>query len=319
MVQVLSQVAAGKAQPALIAERRGLGYGRGQMRRLTAAVALAVVSAAAWPAWAGETECWIDNGAVVVPAVLAQPGLGDITGDFILDISAPHSELHRTTAQSDGMGDATEAQGALTLAGEHIDANLAVADLDDRQCGFPTTLNGLIGADVLAGYVVELRFSPCRLTLWRRRAPPATALATLPVTMIGGIPTVTASIFDGTKRRSGRFAIDTGAAGVRIGAARARFSRLSARVDPVSRDHPPARLAALTVAGLVFQNQRSALETDAPAGVLGGIGTDVWSRYVLRLDRGRLSLIAPAKVSASRSSRSPDSFRRAGRRRSAGR
>ena len=290
------------------------------MRRVAATIALAVVSAAAWPAWAGETECWIDNGAVVVPAALAQPGLGDITGDFILDLSAPHSQLHLTTAQSDGLGDATEAQGALTLAGEHIAARLAVADLDDRQWGFPTTLNGLIGADVLAGYVVELRLSPCRLTLWRR-APPATALATLPVTMVAGIPSIAASIFDGTKRRRGQFAIDTGAAGVRIGADRARFSRLSARVDPVSRDHPPARLAALSLAGRVFQNQPAALETDAPAGQLGGIGTDIWSRYVLRLDlrRGRLSLIAPAKVSAPRSSRSPGSFRTAARRRSAGR
>lgn len=290
------------------------------MRQLAAALALAVVSGPAWPALAGETGCWIDNGAVVVPAVLAQPGWGDITGDFILDLSAPRSKLHQTTAQSDGMGDATQAQGMLTLAGERIAANLAVADLDSRQWGFPTSLNGLIGADVLAGYVVELRFSPCRLTL-RRHAPAAAGLATLPVTMVGGVPTIGASIFDGTSRRSGQFAIDTAAAGIRIAAAHARFSRLSARVDPLSRERPPARLAALSLGGRVLQNQPAALQEDAPAGVLGGIGTDVWSRYVLRLDLGRdrLSLIAPAKVSAPRSSRSPGSLRRAGRRRSADR
>jgi hypothetical protein len=285
------------------------------MRRVAAAFALAVVSVAARPAWAGQTQCWLDNGAVVVPAAFAQPGLGDVTGDFILDLSAPHSQLHLTTAQSDGLGDATEAPGALALAGEHIAARLEVADLDDRQWGFPTTLNGLIGADVLAGYVVELRFSPCRLTL-SRRAPRAGAMATLPVTMVGGIPTVAAQVFDGRKRRSGQFAIDTGAAGVRIAAARARFSRLSARVDPLSRDHPPARLAALSLAGRVFQDQPAALQEDAPAGVLGGIGTDIWSRYVLRLDfrRNRLAL-APAKVSAPRSARSPGSYHTAGRRR----
>jgi hypothetical protein len=287
------------------------------MRRVAAALALSVVSAAARTAWAGESECWLDNGAVVAPAVLAQPGLGDITGDFILDLSAPRSQLHQTTAQSDGLGDATEARGALTLAGAHIAATFAVADLDDRQWGFPTSLNGLIGADVLAGYVVELRFSPCRLTL-RRRAPAATAIATLPVTMVAGVPTIGASIFDGTKRRRGQFAIDTGAAGVRIAASHARFSRLSARVDPLSRDRPPARLAALSLGGLEFRNQPAALQEGAPAGLLGGIGTDVWSRYVLRLDLGRyrLSLIAPLNVNAPRSSRSPDSFRRAGRRRS---
>jgi hypothetical protein len=290
------------------------------MRRLAAAVAFAVVSAATWPARAGETECWVDNGAVVVPAVFAQPGLGDVTGDFILDLSAPQSQLHLTTAQSDGLGDAMQAPGRLTLAGEHIAAQLAVANLDDRQWGFPTTLNGLIGADVLAGYVVELRFAPCRLTLWRR-APAASAQATLPVTMVGGVPTVSASIFDGAQARNGPFAIDTGAAGVRIVASRARFSRLSAHVDPLSRDQPPARLAALSLAGRVFQNQPAALQDDAPAGLLGGIGTDILSRYVLRLDlrRDRLLLISPASVSAPGSSRSPDSSRRAGRRRSPGR
>ena len=290
------------------------------MRRVAAALALTVVSGAAWPALAGETGCWIDNGAVVVPAVLTQPVWGDITGDFILDLSAPHSQLHQTTAQSHGMDDATQASGVVTLAGEHIAANLAIADLDDRQWGFPTSLNGLLGADVLAGYVVELRFSPCRLRL-SRRAPPAAALATLPVTMVGGVPTIAASIFDGTSRRSGQFAIDTGAAGIRIAAADARFSRLSARVDPLSRGKPPARLAALSLGGRVLQHQPAALQEDAPAGVLGGIGTDVWSRYVLRLDlgRGRLSLIAPARVSGPRSSRSPGSSRRAGRRRSADR
>lgn len=290
------------------------------MRRLAAAIALAVISAAADPARAGETECWVDNGAVVVSAAFGQPGLGDVTGDFILDLSAPHSQLHLTTAQSDGMGDATETQGALTLAGERIAASLAVADLDDRQWGFPTTLNGLIGADVLAGYVVELRFSPCRLTLWRRAPPAAKAEATLPVSMVGGVPTVGAAIFDGAKLRNGQFAIDTGAAGVRIAAAHARFSRLSARVDPLSRDRPPAQLAALSLAGRVFQNQPAALQQDAPEGLLGGIGTDVWSRYVLRLDlkRDQLALISPG-VSAPRSARSPGSSRKAAPRRPAGR
>jgi hypothetical protein len=304
----------------VIADPGGLGYGRSQMRRLAAAVAFAVISAAAMPAQAGEAQCWVDNGAVVVSARFAQAGLDDVTGDFILDLSAPHSQLHLTTAQSDGLGDATQSQGMLTLAGEPISASLAVADLDDRQWGFPTTLNGLIGADVLAGYVVELRFAPCRLTLWRRAPAPARAQATLPVTMVGGAPTVAATITDGAKVRSGQFAIDTGAAGVRIVAGHARFSRLSARVDPLSRDRPPARLAALSLAGRVFQNLSAALQDDAPDGLLGGIGTDVWSRYVLRLDlqRDQLQMISP-DVSAPRSSRSPGSSRRAGRRRSRGR
>jgi hypothetical protein len=290
------------------------------MRRLAAAVALVVISAAARSARAGETQCWMDNGAVVVSAAFAQSGLDDITGDFILDLSAPHSQLHLTAAQSDGMGDATQAPGVLTLAGRHIAASLGVTDLDDRQWGFPTTLNGLIGADVLAGYVVQLRFAPCRLTLWRGAPPAAKAEATLPVTIVGGVPTIAATITDGAKARSGQFAVDTGAAGVRIVAARARFSRLSARVDPLSRDQPPARLAALSLGGRVFQNQPAALQEDAPDGLLGGIGTDVWSRYVLRLDlkRDQLELISP-DVSAPRSARSPGSSRKAAPKRFPGR
>jgi hypothetical protein len=249
---------------------------------------------------AGDTRCWFDNGAVVVSALL-----GDHAGDFILDLSQPRSQLHVTTAQTIGLGDATEMQGALTLVGERIATRLTIADLDDRGWGFPTGIDGVIGADTLAGYVIDLRVSPCRLKL-RRRAPRAAGLVTLPVTMLAGVPTVRASIFDGVKTRTGRFAIDTGAAGVRISADHARFSRLEARVDPLLRDKPPARLAALSFAGRVFRDPRAGLQIGAPPGLLGGIGTDIWSRYVLRLDlpRRRLTLMPiGAAVSARRSAR----------------
>ena len=207
------------------------------MRRLSSALAFAVISAAASQAAAGETACWIDNGAVVTSAAL-----GDIAGDFILDFSAPHSQLHLTTAQSDGLGDAQSTQDTLTLAGERIAATFEVADLDDRSWDLPTNISGVIGADVLASYVVELRFAPCRLTL-SRRASSTRALASLPVEMVAGTPTVAATVSDGATTLTGRFAIDTGAAGVRVSDAVARFSRLSARVDPMSRDRPPARRA----------------------------------------------------------------------------
>lgn len=275
----------------------------GQMRPVAFALAFAfaAISAAAGPVRAGETRCWLDNGAVVVPALL-----GDVAGDFILDLSAPQSQLHLTTAQSSGLDDAAETQGAVTLAGERLPARLAIVNLDDRSWDFPTGINGVLGADLLAGYIVDLAFAPCRLTL-RRRAPAERALAALPVRMVGGVPTLEARVFDGKRARSGAFAIDTGAAGVRIAAAAARFSRLSAKVDPLSRDHPPARLAALVLAGRVFQDQPAALQTGAPDGLLGGIGTDIWSRYRLRLDlrRGRLQLFAPPPgVSAPRFARS---------------
>jgi len=278
------------------------------MRRLSSVLAFALLSAAAGRASAGETACWIDNGAVVTSAAL-----GDIAGDFILDLSAAQSQLHLTTAQGDGLGDATSTRDRLTLAGEHIAANFTVVDLDDRSWDLPTNISGVIGADVLAGYVVELRFAPCRLTLSRRMAG-TPALATLPIVMVDGAPTVAAAISDGATTLTGRFAIDTGSAGIRVTAAMARFSRLSARVDPMSRDHPPALLAALTLAGKIRRGEPAALQSDLPPGVLAGIGTNVWSRYVLRLDlrRDQLQLISPDAVSARRSARSGGSSRRAG-------
>jgi hypothetical protein len=295
----------GKVEPALIAATGGLGYGRWAMRRVVAACVSIVVSAAASQAIAGETQCWIDNGAVVVPAAF-----GGIAGDFILDLSAPRTQLHLTTAQTNGLAppgpvDPSEAQGVVTLAGEHIPARIAIADLDAREWGFPTSLDGIIGADVLSGYVVDLQFSPCRLTL-QRRASTAEIVARLPTQTVSGVPTFAATVSDGVKTRTGPFAIDTGSAGVRLVAAHARFSRLSAQVDPMSRDRPPARLATLSFGGLEFHGLPAALQTDGAEGVLGGVGTDVWSRYVLRLDlrRGQLELI-----SAPRSARSGDSSR----------
>ena len=277
------------------------------MRRLATALAIAASTfawAAAHPARAGETQCWIDNGAVVVPATF-----GDIAGDFILDLSAPRTQLHLTTAQTNGLalapGDPSQSQGVVTLAGERVAAKIAVADLDAREWGFPTSLDGIVGADVLAGYVVELRFSPCRLTL-QRRAAPAEVATRLPIQFVAGVPTFAATVSDGVKTRTGQFAIDTGAAGVRIVAAHARFSRLSAQVDPMSRDRPPARLATMSFGNVALHDLPAALQTDAGEGVLGGVGTDVWSRYVLRLDFRRNVL---ELLSAPRSARSGDSSR----------
>jgi hypothetical protein len=293
------------------------------MRRV-AALALVLACAAASRASAGESPCWIDNGAVVVPAVFTPAGLDPITGDFILDLSTPHSQLHLTAAQGAGVGggadDPTAVRGAMMLAGERLDADLAVADLDARQWGFPTGIDGLIGADLMAGYVVELRVSPCRFALLRR-GDPGQVVRRLPLRQVSGAPTIAATVSDGVSTRAGRFAIDTGGAGVRISADAARFSRLSASVDPLSRGHPPARLAALRFGGVTLRDQPAALATDLPAGVLGAVGVDVWAPFVLRLDlrRGELDLIAPAPdppaLSAPRCARSAGSWRRAGRRR----
>jgi hypothetical protein len=252
------------------------------MLRRAASLAFAATLLAAPGARAGTAACWIDNGAVVVPAAF-----GHIAGDFILDLSSPVSLLHYDVATGDGI-DGDAATGVLRVAGERIATTLKVASIDARAVGMPTTLNGVIGADVLARYVVDLQFAPCRLTL-RRRAAPMRAGAVLPVTLVGGVPTVVASVSDGHAVATGPFAIDTDALGLRFSAAAAHLSRASAAA--ASRRAPPARLAALSLADRVFEATPAGIDDAAPAGVLGEIGTAVWSRFgELRLDLRRRRL-----------------------------
>jgi hypothetical protein len=272
------------------------------MRRALSLTLALLVSAGA--AHAGETRCWLDRGVLVVPAAL-----GDIAGDFILDLSAPKSLLHYDRATADGMEEG-DAPGPLRVAGETIPASFQVASLDSRSLGLPSTINGLIGADVLAGYVVDIRFSPCRVRLWRGRAPPFHSIATLPLGMSGGVPVVAATISDGRTALAGRFAIDTGTAAVRLSSRIGRLGRTPANgVDPASRLDPPARLDALGLAGDALRRLPAASEDDLPADLAGGIGTAAWSRYDLRVDlrRGRLQLAPPAAVSGRRLSRSSGS------------
>jgi hypothetical protein len=273
------------------------------MPRPAAVLAALCLAAVAAPAAAGEAPCSVDKGAVVVSAAL-----GDITGDFLLDLAAPHSLLHVDRALASGIGTPTWT-ATLTLAGRRIPASFAVASLDARSLGLPTTINGLIGADVLAGYVVDLRFSPCRIGLWRRRAPPMRPAQSLPVEWVAGVPTIAASITDGRTGREGRFGIDTGSAGVRVAAGAARLSRTPKGIDAGSRQRPPARLAALGLGGEVIRNTPAGLATDAPPGVLGDIGADVWTRYDLRLDlrASRLELADPTPPSGRRRARSAGS------------
>jgi hypothetical protein len=286
----------------------------------TAFAALAITGAAR----AGEMPCWMDHGVVVVSAAF-----GDITGDFLFDLSAPKSELHVDVALEHGIITPTSS-ATLRLGDQRIPAMLTVANLDARTIGLPTTLNGLIGADVLKGYVIDLRLAPCRLALWPRRAPAFHATMRLPVTIADGVPTVGASVTDAQTGLAGAFAIDTGSAGVRLATRTAHLSRTRKGVDAGSRLHPPARLAALSLGGDVIANAPAAIAIDLPDSVLGGLGTQVWSRYAVRLDLRRkvLELAAPqrsllplrekvargadrmrgrAAVSARRSARSPGS------------
>jgi hypothetical protein len=238
---------------------------------------------------AGTTPCWVDNGAVVAPAAF-----GDIAGDFIFDLSSPRSVLHLDVAQLNDV-EGESARQVLRLAGERIPATLAIAPIDDRAYGLPSTISGLIGADVLAGYVVDIDFAPCRISLWRRRAPRFRATAVLPIQIVGGAPAIAASVADGRTVLSGLFAIDTDSRGVRLAVGAARLSRTPQGLDAGSRQQPPARLGALSLADDIYEDTPAAVAGDIPPGLTGGVGTAVWSHYRLRLDlRRRELLLAPA-------------------------
>ena len=229
---------------------------------------------------AGDARCWRDHGAVVVAAAL-----GDIAGDFILDLSAPRSQLHLTVAQAFGI-EAPEKAAALRLAGETIPASFAVADLDARGAGFPTSIAGVIGEDALAGYVIELNLSPCRLTLRRDGAGLPRGSRSAPVETVAGVPVVTATISDGRTSRQGLFAIDTGSWGVSISDA---VAALPAGANPQA----PARIAAVELGDDLVGRAPASLETQTPSGLEGALGDVVWSRYSwIRLDvrAGRLEL-----------------------------
>ena len=225
---------------------------------------------------AGETACWFDNGAVVVPAAF-----GDIAGDFLIDPAQPTSELHVTSAETFGITGET-ARGTLRLAGRRI-AGLTVdiVDLAPLARPFPAGLVGVIGADALAGHTLVVETAPCRVWL----DPPRPRGRGTPLRRIAGAWAVKAAISDGVRARQGWFAVSTAAWPSRI--AGAALSR-----QPAPGADPPVRLRALSLDGRLFENLPAAVIENAPAGLEGSIGMAVWSRFRVRLDlrRGALEL-----------------------------
>lgn len=247
------------------------------MARLSASTVAALTLAAATPAWAGETACWFENGAIVAPAAL-----GDMTGDFVLDLSAPQTLLHNTKAQMSGYEGSTLVL-PVRVAGERVDAApIAVADLDYRGVGFVAPIAGVIGADILDHFVVVLDFAPCRLRLEPAGTPPPQGERSLEVKLIGGVPTVQATASDGFRSLQGPFALDTAS----NGGVRARGA------EDAPRHKPSGALAGLTLAGRLYQRSTAVSAGDLPSGVVGAVGVKILSGYSLRLDArgGRLWL-----------------------------
>lgn len=247
-------------------------------RRAPLALACALTALlAASGASAGETACWFENGAVVVPAEI-----GGVAGDWLLDPSAPHTLLHETRAEMEGLPGTFTAGGQ--LAGQRLEGvPVTVADLDDRAPGFFTPIAGVIGADVLERFVVDLQFAPCRVRFSRGRAPAFGPARALSVQRIDGVPAVRAAISDDRTARWGLFAVDWSSRAtvrVRDGALRP----VVADLDPTGRNAAPARLRGLSVDGVLYEEQSAALAPALPAELTGALGTDFWSRWRIRLD-----------------------------------
>jgi len=236
--------------------------------------------AAAWAgaARAAEIPCWYENGAVVAPAAF-----GDMAGDFIIDASAPRSLLLEDRANADGI-DAPTAVRDLSLAGQRlVDFEMPLTNLNERAVRFPTTINGVIGWDVLGRYRVTIAFSPCRLTLDASHGRPRAGA--MPLKTVDGAAAVQATAGDGTRLRAGWYAVDTASMGTRFSPADTSFSPpLRPKVDPTWRFQLPARIRALEIGGALFEKTPAGLLPKPPTDLSGAIGLAVWSRYRITLD-----------------------------------
>jgi hypothetical protein len=253
--------------------------------RVSVATLLAALSLVAGVARAGETSCWFENGAIVAPAVI-----GNMAGDYVLDLSAPRTLLHETKAQMEGI---TEPELSLPVEVAGIRAasvSVKVADLDARGAGFVTPIAGVIGMDVLAGHSVEIDFAHCRVRLdqpWQ-----AARQVVLPVEVVEGLPTIVASVSDGPRALRGAFAIDTASSA--MARLSTREAAASGKVDLGARHKAPARLRALSIGGVLAENVPATLADDLPDGVDGTLGTALWARHRLRLSAdGRSLAVAP--------------------------
>lgn len=258
--------------------------------RTTVCLTLLALSALPAAAWAGEAGCRFENGAVVVSASVA-----GVAGDYILDPSAAHTQLHDTRAQAAGFAE-TALTGEVRLAGLTIQAApVAVTDLDARSAGFVTPIAGIVGADLLEGRVLDLKLTPaCRYGLYARgRAPRFGPGERLAVRRVAGVPAVTAGVSDGLRSGYGLFAIDTAsAAQVRLSTALA--AAVPPLSDPGARHQAPARLRALSFAGGLSENVSAGLAEGLEPGLSGTLGNGLWAGRRLRLDVDRgVLLLAP--------------------------
>lgn len=252
--------------------------------------ATAAALLAAGPARAGETACWFEEGTLVVPAEVA-----GAAGDYILDTGTARTLLHETRAQAEGFA-GTALTGDVRLAGLRVkDRPLAVEAIHARTYAHPTPIAGVIGADVLSGFVLDVSYAPCRVALHPPgKAPAIREGLSLPMGRSGDLPLAAASASDGQTGVRGPWV---------LAVSQALPARLSEAVAVVPGTAQPdelypggvwtADLDALGFAGQAHTHLRAGLlRRSEAAGALGAIGAPVLSRWRLRFDfpRGRLIL-----------------------------
>lgn len=258
----------------------------------TALALSALLGLAASQARAGEAACWFENGVVVVGAQVM-----GVAGDYILDTATPATVLADSQAQAAGFA-GTSLIGEVRLAGVTLsDRPVAVAALDLRTGALPTPVAGVIGADVLRTYVLDVSFHPCRISLTPAgAAPPFRTRAALPITWVAGRPTVAAAVSDGPHVRRGAFAPATGGdTAVRLSDAIAGAPGAAKPKELYPYGVLRPRLRALSFAGALFEDLPAGLIKAEDPALAGEIGAPLLSHYRLRFDfpAARLLLGAP--------------------------
>lgn len=257
---------------------------------MRASILLALaVSLPSLAAHAGESRCWFEGGVLVVPAEVM-----GLAGDYVLDTGAPHTLMAQTQAQSAGF-DTDRLQGEIRLAGLTLrDRPVQVAVLDARLRALPTPVAGVIGADVLAGHVLDVRFAPCQVGLHAPgQAPPFAHVVTLPLAWREGRPVTAAAVADARRTLSGDFVPATGSdtpVRLRDDLADAPGAAKREALYPYGATRP--RLRALSFAEDLFEDPPSGLAAKADLDAAGEIGAPVLAHYRLRFDfvRGELQL-----------------------------
>jgi hypothetical protein len=234
---------------------------------------------------AEEVACRFEAGVITVPGVVA-----GLAGDFILDTGAPQTLLHDTRARSEGIeGDLLT--GDVRLAGLTVPRlAVGVSDLDVRTWNLPTPVVGVIGAEALRGFVVDVSYAPCRVRLSIPGKAPAFRGSEMPLGWDEGRPTAEASVSDGTRAIRGRFVIATGAnAPVRLSDDLAQAPGASRPMELYPDGVWLARLPQVAFAGAVGHDVAAGLMK--PEGqVVGLLGGAVLAHFRLRFDfpAGRL-------------------------------